>query len=174
VCHGMCASATTHCNTLQHTATHCNTLQHETKKIVSTCMPWYVCHCNNTATHCNTHCNTLQHSAITPQHTATQCSACNTLHNEKERIVSTHVPWYVCHCNNTTTLCNTMQHTATSLQQHCNIYNTLQHTATYRNMRRGGSYRHVPQYVCHCNNTMAHRNILQHTTAYCNVQHTAD
>ena len=81
--------ASTHCNTLQHTATHCNTLQHSATLCI-------------TLQHTATHCNTLQHTATrcnTLQHTATHC---NTL------------PHTATHCNtlqHTVTHCNTLQHT---------------------------------------------------------------
>ena len=56
--------ATSHCNTLQHTATHCNTLQHTYTQTISHIQMRHVT-LHHTATHCNTHyithCNTHIH-----------------------------------------------------------------------------------------------------------------
>jgi len=106
----------THCNTLQRTAAHCNTLQH-------TCLPAvYMCSTRTAShrwsslvyhtmqhalqhalqltkealkctTHCNTHCNTQVKPSRVP------CTRRTTLHG-------------------TTTLCNTLQRSAT----HCIMY----------------------------------------------------
>jgi len=56
-------TATTQCNTLQHTVTRCNTLQQLNRGTAT--------HCNtlHTLQHAATHCNTLQHAA----------TRCNTL-----------------------------------------------------------------------------------------------
>ena len=51
-------AATTHFNTLQHTATHCNTLQH-TATLCNTLQ--HTATHRNTLQHTATHCNTLQH-----------------------------------------------------------------------------------------------------------------
>jgi len=64
LCACMCVCASTHCNTLQHTATHCNTMQHNAAQF-------------NTLQHTATHCNTRQHTAThcnTLQHTTTHCN----------------------------------------------------------------------------------------------------
>jgi len=134
----MITPATTHCNTLQHTATHCNTLLPTATNCIA--LQHIATHCNTlqrTATHCNTlqhtashcitlhhnasHCNTLQHTAL---HTA---SHCNTLQHTHRLLRSQYPPsWSPCHCLfiYTATHCNTLQRTAT----HCNI---MQRNATH-------------------------------------------
>ena len=79
--------ATTHCNTLQHTATYCNTLQHTATRC-------------NTLQHAATHHDTLQHTAM--MHVVEQ--------------LASQVHCTATHCNtlqHTATHYNTLQHTAT-------------------------------------------------------------
>ena len=98
----------TYCSTLQQTAINCTTLHHTATRC-------------NTVQHTATHCNALQRTAAHDntaakqlQHTATHCNILQ--HN----------------CNRFTFRCqNTLQHTATQLQQNCNTTatqcNVLQH-----------------------------------------------
>ena len=108
--------ATTHCNTLQHTATHCNILQHTTTRCNVPLEGWVagLAYCNIlhyiAMYHSPPHRNTLKHTVTygsTLQHTTTHC---NTLQ----------------HLQHTASYCNTLQHTASHR-------NTLQHTATHCN-----------------------------------------
>ena len=131
-------TATTHYNTLQHTATHC------TRERQNTCVGNVLSlKCLVTATHCN---NSLQHTAThcsTLQHTATRCT--------RER-QNTCVGNVLSLQHTATTRCNTLQHTATH-------HNTLQHIATHCNILQ-----HTAE--SHCNTlprTATHRNTL-HTS----------
>ena len=97
--HRITSAASSHCNTLQHTATHCNTLQHSRKVLgwhqsrVRVLIAATKCKIIlNTANRCNTlkhneiRCNTLQHTAThcnTLQHTATHC---NTLQHSRKAL----------------------------------------------------------------------------------------
>jgi len=75
------------------------------------------------------------------------------------------------------THCNTLQHTATTLQHTATHCNTLQHTATHCNaLQRAGSLmlvRTLGRFVTYCN-TLQHPatscNTLQHTATHCNTQ----
>jgi len=134
--------ASTHGNTLKHSATHYKTLQHSGKHYSAPATDCNICtkrlrrsiivttHC--TATHCRTlqrttkHRNTLQHTAAhcnTVQHTAPPCSKLQ------------HFAPY----------CNTLQHTVT----HCNIlqqtYKKIEAKHHYYNTRDVGGWGRDPR-----------------------------
>jgi len=143
-------TATTYCNTLQHTsyfdmdrafvhtAAHCTTLQHIAP------------HC--TLQHTASHCNTLQHATAHCKRTVTQC-----------RQTATHCKQTATHCHNT--------------QQPTETYynNTLQLTATHLAFRRGGGVgahcNNILQPHAHCNTPRisAYNTPQQPTATHCNI-----
>ena len=104
--------ASTHCNTLQHTATHYSTLKrtatHTHRREFSGPFPQENV-CCNTLQHTATHCNTLLHPAT---HYKTHPRVCFQGHFHSNVLQ---------HC---TTHCDTLQHTVThySTQQHMHTH----------------------------------------------------
>ena len=112
---------TRHCNTLQHTATLCNTLEQILQHIATHC---------NTLQHFVTLCDTLQQIL---QHTATD-TATRLISCKKSRSMK-HSESTALHntLQQAVTQCNTLQHTAATLQHTATYCNTLQHIATHCN-----------------------------------------
>ena len=123
-----------YCNTLQHTATHCNTLQH-------------------TATHCNT----LQHTEPLLANSPNACvmlvvaMCCSVLQccwfaeGSHCMLYNTAAHWSTLQ-QHTAKYCNTLQHTAITLQHTCN---TLQHAATRCNTLQHPALQHPATHVVH-------------------------